>query len=67
MALKLPGGRHVEMSQVCSMTAKGGTLETWPSQRVNVDGEICMNTPVRFAIAPAAIAVRVPATFEAST
>ncbi|MFY9235268.1 MAG: lipid kinase [Fimbriimonadaceae bacterium] len=63
MALRMPGGRHVEMQEVPAFNATGGLLETMPVQRVNVDGEVELRTPLKFGIAPAALRVLVPSSF----
>jgi diacylglycerol kinase family enzyme len=61
----MPGGHHVDMAEVASLTTHGGLLECSPPQLVNVDGEIVMKTPVSFGIAAKALRVRVPETFGA--
>ncbi len=62
-ALNLPGGHHVELNQVFEMKTNSGSIETEPIQRVTVDGETNLCTPIRFGIAPGALRVRVPMTF----
>ena len=62
-AAKLPGGRHVELDNVQMFQSTGGELETKPIQRVTVDGETKLNTPIRFSISPRALRVRVPREF----
>jgi YegS/Rv2252/BmrU family lipid kinase len=62
-ALNLPGGRHVKLPDVLAVHTTEGMLETKPSQRVVVDGEIEFRTPIRFGIAPKALRVMVPQDF----
>jgi len=57
MAMHLRGGRHVEMDQVRSYAAQSGHISTRPVRRVTVDGEVCLRTPIRFAIRPGALRV----------
>lgn len=57
MALRLRGGRHVEMDRVRSFAAQSGQIATRPVRKVTVDGEVCLQTPVRFAIRPGALRV----------
>lgn len=62
-ALNLPGGHHVEMSEVAAFATTDMSLTTSPSERVTVDGEIPFRTPIRFGIAPRALRVMVPQEF----
>ncbi len=63
-ALNLPGGHHVELPNVPAITTQGGRLETSPVERVTVDGEICQHTPLDFGVAPRALRVMTPLSFE---
>lgn len=60
MALHMWGGRHVLLDDVISLRVQAGTLRTFPSKRVVVDGEICAPTPAEFGIAPGALRVFTP-------
>ncbi|HLK59056.1 MAG TPA: lipid kinase [Chthonomonadaceae bacterium] len=62
-ALNLPGGHHVDLSEVAAFETTEIALETIPSERVTVDGEIPFRTPIRFGIAPRALRVMVPQEF----
>jgi diacylglycerol kinase (ATP) len=62
-ALNLPGGHHVELSDVALFETQAIELETRPRERVTVDGEIPFRTPVQFGIAPKALSVMVPPEF----
>lgn len=63
-ALHLPGGHHVEMQDVPNFHTTGGLLSTKPIQRVTVDGEIVLRTPLKFGIAPGALRVMAPQEFN---
>ena len=62
-ALNLPGGHHVELEEVAAFETTEIALETTPSERVTVDGEIPFRTPIRLGIAPKALSVMVPHDF----
>jgi diacylglycerol kinase (ATP) len=62
-ALRLWGGRHVDLPEVTSFQTTRGRLETQPRKMMTVDGEISLHTPVDFEIAPKAIKVVVPQSF----
>jgi diacylglycerol kinase (ATP) len=63
-ALHLPGGHHVELPEVPAVATTIGTLETRPIQRVTVDGEIVLRTPLDFRVAPKALCVMAPRDFK---
>jgi diacylglycerol kinase family enzyme len=63
LALALPTGRHVDLPDVKWQTCRGGRLSTTPSMKVDVDGELCMNTPVEFRELPGALRVIAPLDF----
>jgi len=63
--MNLPGGHHVELSEVAFFETQAMELETSPRERVTVDGEIPFRTPIRFGIAPKSLPVMVPQTFDA--
>lgn len=64
LALNLPGGHQVTLPDVPVYSVSGGSLKTEPIQRVTVDGEIVFKTPIAFGIAPAALRVMVPQSFQ---
>ena len=64
MALHMRGGKHVDLDEVKAFRVKSGTLTANPPQRITVDGEICMATPVKFGIVPAALKVMTPLEFD---
>ncbi len=63
-ALRLPGGHHVGLPEVPTHQVTRGELRTLPPQRVTVDGEIALTTPLRFEIVPRSLKVMVPSSFE---
>jgi len=64
LAWRLTTGRQDELPEVYSLTTVGGRLETWPSRKVVIDGEVSASTPIDFKVVPKAISVRVPEAFE---
>ncbi len=64
LALNLPGGHQVSLPEVTALQVPTGKLSAVPNQRVTVDGEIELNTPLQFRIEPRALRVRVPQAFE---
>lgn len=62
-ALNLPGGHHVELTEVPAVSTIGGHIETMPRERVTVDGEIILRTPLTFEIRPRALQVMTPKGF----
>ena len=64
LAVKLPGGHQAELQNVSAFETKGGVLKSTPLQRVTVDGETRLRTPVKFGIVSAALRVMVPQEFE---
>jgi diacylglycerol kinase (ATP) len=64
--LNLPGASHVELPNVVVLDTLGGRLETSPSRRVTVDGEVCLRTPIEFSILPASLPVLAPQTFTSA-
>lgn len=64
LALRLPTGSHVNMPEVRCQDTVGGKILTVPPMPVTIDGEVCWQTPLPFRIAPDAIRVRAPLTFE---
>jgi YegS/Rv2252/BmrU family lipid kinase len=63
VAMRLPRGKHVDLPEVHHQEARSGELRTNPPMPVTVDGEICMETPVRFYVDPDAIRVVAPLAF----
>jgi YegS/Rv2252/BmrU family lipid kinase len=63
-AFRLPGGHHVDLANVPVFSTTGGKLETTPTRRVTVDGEIQMRTPIAFGILPRSLRVMVPQEFD---
>ena len=63
LAWKLRTGRQCELPEVFAISTVGGRLETSPSRRVVVDGEINGRTPIDFKVVPKALSVRVPRDF----
>ena len=61
--LNLPGGHHVELEDVTVLCTRGGRLVTSPPQKITVDGEIALRTPVDFGIKPLALPVMTPQEF----
>jgi diacylglycerol kinase (ATP) len=64
LAWMLRTGRQCELPEVYGLSMESGRLETTPSRKVVVDGEIVGKTPIEFKVVPGAIAVRVPAEFK---
>lgn len=64
LALYLPSGRQGALPEVHTEKTEGGLLTTYPPLPVTVDGEVRPRTPLRFAVAPAAIRVMVAPGFE---
>ncbi len=64
LAWAMRTGHQIDLPEVYSVTTGSGQLETFPTRKVVVDGEIVMSTPVDFKVVPEAIQVRVPAAFE---
>ena len=64
LAVKLPGGHQAELQNVSAFETKGGVLKSTPLQRVTVDGETRLRTPVKFGIVSAALRVMVPQEFQ---
>ncbi|MCC6730832.1 MAG: hypothetical protein IT208_15975 [Chthonomonadales bacterium] len=60
-ALSLPGGHHVGLPYVHAVTIDAGRLETEPRERITVDGEVILRTPIDFGVRPRALRARVPA------
>jgi diacylglycerol kinase family enzyme len=63
MALNLPGGRQVMLDDVHAYNAVEGTVVTSPHQRVTVDGEVALRTPLSFRVVPKALRVLTPESF----
>jgi diacylglycerol kinase (ATP) len=63
LAMYLPSGRHVGLSEVHHEETTEGRLETFPKLPVTADGENCMSTPFDFGVAHCALKVVVPQTF----
>lgn len=63
-ALNLPGGHHVNLAEVPTFRTTSGRIETDPSRRVVVDGQIEFRTPVDFGVMPRALKVMTPQEFE---
>lgn len=59
-ALHLPGGHHVDLNEVPTFSAARIEMETVPTQRVTVDGEIKYLTPIACGVAPRALRVMAP-------
>jgi len=64
MALILWNGRHVKLEDVRSFQVQSGSIETFPPQRITVDGENRMLTPTDFEVLPLALRVMTPLEFE---
>jgi diacylglycerol kinase (ATP) len=62
-ALNLPGGHHVDLPDVDAIMTTRGAVVTRPLERVTVDGEISLRTPLHFGISPRALRVMTPAGF----
>ena len=62
-ALNLPGGHHVNLPDVNAIATTRGSVTTRPLERVTVDGEISLCTPLHFGIAPQALRVMTPVDF----
>lgn len=66
MALYLPTGRHVDLTEVHHEDCVGGELATLPPLPATVDGEVCAQTPLHFGVARGALRVVTPVEFAAS-
>lgn len=64
LALRLPTGNHVNLPEVRCQETVGGKIITVPPMPVTIDGEVCWQTPLPFSIAPDALRVRAPLSFE---
>lgn len=64
MAMLMPFGLHTALQGVHHEECIGGKLETFPPVAITVDGEICPRTPLEFRIAPLAMRVAVPQSFD---
>ncbi len=64
-ALSLPGGRQSNLEEVHTFTTTQIKLETTPSRRITVDGEVLFRTPLTFSVSPGALRVMVPEAFGA--
>jgi YegS/Rv2252/BmrU family lipid kinase len=56
-ALFLPGGRHVQLSEVHSQHCFSGSLTTRPNMPVTIDGQLGTQTPIQFTTVPGALSV----------
>lgn len=56
-------GRHTVLPESHYFTTQDVTIATDPPQYVDVDGEVTIQTPARFRVAPNALKVMVPANF----
>ena len=63
MVLHMRGGKQGDMPEVQAFRVKSGRLTTKPIQRITVDGETRIQTPVDFGIVPGALRVMVPKDF----
>ena len=63
-ALHLPGGNHVHMQQIHTFETAEGEISASPIQRVTIDGETHLKTPVHFKVLPGALRVIVPLNFK---
>lgn len=63
-ALLLPTGFQGSLKNVHYEDTEGGVIETTPLQSVVVDGEVCQKTPLHFSIAPLALRVMTPESFD---
>ncbi len=64
MALRMRSGTQADLKEVKAFRAQSGILLASPAQRITVDGETKLLTPVRFGIMPKALRVLVPETFS---
>lgn len=64
MAISLRMGRLVNAPPLLVMDAEKISVETDPPQEVDLDGEVLHQTPVMIQLAPRALKVMVPQTFE---
>jgi diacylglycerol kinase (ATP) len=64
MVIHMRGGRHVDLPQVRAFRVQSGRLSTSPVQRITVDGETKLRTPMDFGIVPRALRVMVPEGFD---
>lgn len=62
--LRLPFGRQGSLLEVPSFEVSSVRVETFPPEKVVLDGEIAAKTPLEFRVAPAALRVFVPADFQ---
>jgi len=56
----LSRGMDVDLSQVYSISANGGTVSTVPQKAVTVDGEVNARTPISFGMKSGALRVMAP-------
>lgn len=64
LAAGLPTGQHVNLPNVLSLETVAGTIQTTPSVPVTVDGEVCLKSPFKYAVAADALRVLVPESFS---
>lgn len=62
-ALNLPGGKHVYLEEIPTFENSSGEITTRPVQKVTIDGETKISTPVSFDVLPKALRVIVPLDF----
>lgn len=60
LALLLRSGKQGELRETKTFRAKRVHLETRPSRKVTLDGEVLLQTPAEFSVLPRAIRVAVP-------
>lgn len=63
-ATRLVTGHQGDLPEVRAQDTAGGVVTTTPAMPVTVDGEISLQTPMRFRVAPKALRVIVPQEFE---
>jgi len=64
MVLHMHGGKHVDLPEVQAFRVQSGRLSTSLVQRITVDGETKLHTPINFGIVPNALKVMVPKDFD---
>ncbi|MDQ2986693.1 MAG: YegS/Rv2252/BmrU family lipid kinase [Armatimonadota bacterium] len=60
LALRLRSGKQGGLREAKTFRAKRVHLETQPSRKITLDGEVLLETPVEFSVLPGAIRVAVP-------
>jgi YegS/Rv2252/BmrU family lipid kinase len=62
----LLSGRQADLADALFISTKQLRVETWPRHSIDMDGEIVTRTPATYSVAPRALKIPVPQSFEPS-